>query len=205
VSKKKLPGCTAVRSDSELLREYALNFANGRIELKAVSDQSFTETTFWPGGKVETRSGHWLWYENRVSFDQLWMSGERPSGVALDFPREQESKFASILTGRRWSWKEMKCRLLGLLALLVIPAVAAPDKVSTCDFKISVRDAETTEGRRIRDGNVRFVVPCVQRDDLAKALATFGVAEPRVREQAQRALGKAQEVTLILTSNMVKE
>ena len=100
---------------------------------------------------------------------------------------------------------EMKCRLLALLALLVIPAVAAPDKVSTCDFKISVRDAETTEGRRIRDGNVRFVVPCVQRDDLAKALATFGVAEPRVREQAQRALGKAQEVTLILTSNMVKE
>ena len=101
--------------------------------------------------------------------------------------------------------KEMKCRHLALLALLVIPAVAAPDKVSTCDFKISVRDEETIEGHRRRDGNVKFVVPCVQRDDIAKALATFGIAEPKVREQAERALGKAQDVTLILTSKMVTE
>ena len=98
----------------------------------------------------------------------------------------------------------MKYRLFALLALLVIPAVAAPDKVSTCDFKISVRDGQTIEGRRMPDGIVKFVVPC-ERDDLVKALATFGIAEPRVRERAQRALGKAQDVTLILTSNMVRE
>jgi hypothetical protein len=61
----------------------------------------------------------------------------------------------------------MKYRLLVLLALFVIPVVAAPDRASTCDFKISVRDGETIEGHRTPDGIVKFVVPCVERDDLA--------------------------------------
>ncbi len=74
-------GCTMVRSESDILGEYELAIPKGKIALKVSPDNSFSETIFWPNGKVESRSGKWLWNENGVSFDQLWI----PSAFAPDY------------------------------------------------------------------------------------------------------------------------
>jgi hypothetical protein len=74
-------GCTLVRSESDVLGEYELKVGNGKIALKVSPDRSFSETIFWPTGRVESRSGQWLWNKNRVSFDQLWI----PSVFAPDY------------------------------------------------------------------------------------------------------------------------
>jgi hypothetical protein len=44
-------------------------------------DKSFSETIYWPSGKVESRSGKWLWSQNGISFDQLWI----PPAFAPDY------------------------------------------------------------------------------------------------------------------------
>ena len=74
-------GCTMVRSESDILGEYELAIPKGKIALKVSPDNSFSETIFRPNGKVESRSGKWLWNENGVSFDQLWI----PSAFAPDY------------------------------------------------------------------------------------------------------------------------
>ena len=70
-----------VKSESDVLGEYELKSGNGRIALKVSPDKSFSETIFWSNGKVENRSGKWLWAENGISFDQLWI----PSEFAPDY------------------------------------------------------------------------------------------------------------------------
>ena len=65
-----------VKSKSDVLGEYELKSGNGRIVLKVSPDKSFSETIFWSNGKVENRSGKWLWAENGISFDQLWIPAE---------------------------------------------------------------------------------------------------------------------------------
>jgi len=74
-------GCTMVKSESDVLGEYELKVGKGKIELKILPDRSFSETIFWPTGKAENRSGKWLWAENGISFDQLWI----PSEFAPDY------------------------------------------------------------------------------------------------------------------------
>jgi|ERR1700722_488984 len=74
-------GCSMVKSESDVLGEYELKGGNGRIALKVSPDKSFSETIFWPNGKVDNRSGEWLWAENGISFDQLWI----PSEFAPDY------------------------------------------------------------------------------------------------------------------------
>ncbi len=74
-------GCSMVKSESDVLGEYELKVGNGRIALKVSPDKSFSETIFWPNGKVDNRSGEWLWAENGISFDQLWI----PSEFAPDY------------------------------------------------------------------------------------------------------------------------
>lgn len=65
-------GCTLVKSESDVLGEYELKVGKGKIELKILPDRSFSETIFSPTGRVESRSGKWLWAENGISFDRLW-------------------------------------------------------------------------------------------------------------------------------------
>src|ERR1700722_6979519 len=69
-------GCSMVRSESDVLGEYELKGGNGRIALKVFPDKSFSETIFWPNGKVDSRSGKWLWGEGGIGFDQLWIPRE---------------------------------------------------------------------------------------------------------------------------------
>lgn len=65
-----------VNSESDVLGEYELKAANGKIVLTVLPDRSFSETIVWPSRKVENRSGKWLWAENGISFDQLWIPSE---------------------------------------------------------------------------------------------------------------------------------
>ena len=46
-----------VKSESDVLGEYELKAGNGKIILQVSPDKSFSETIFWPNGKVESRSG----------------------------------------------------------------------------------------------------------------------------------------------------
>src|SRR6266496_689715 len=69
-------GCSMVKSESDVLGEYELRAANGKIVLTVLPDRSFSEMIVWPTGKVENRSGKWLWTENGISFDQLWIPSE---------------------------------------------------------------------------------------------------------------------------------
>lgn len=66
-------GCSMVRSESDVLGEYELRATGGKIVLSLSPDKSFSETIYWPNGKVEGRSGKWTWSQNGISFDQLWV------------------------------------------------------------------------------------------------------------------------------------
>jgi hypothetical protein len=70
-----------VTSESDVLGEYELRAASGKIVLSVSRDKTFAETIYWPSGKVENRSGKWLWSENGISFDQLWI----PPAFAPDY------------------------------------------------------------------------------------------------------------------------
>lgn len=74
-------GCRFVKSESDVLKEYELKARKGKIELKVLPNRSFSETIFWPAGKVESRSGHWLWNKDILNFDQLWI----PSAFAPEY------------------------------------------------------------------------------------------------------------------------
>ena len=50
-------GCSLVKSESDVLGEFELKVGNGKIALKVLPDGSFSETIFWPTGKVENRFG----------------------------------------------------------------------------------------------------------------------------------------------------
>ena len=102
-------GCTLVRSESDVLGEYELKAGNGKIALKVSPDGSFSETILWPTGRVESRSGQWLWNKNRLSFDQLWI----PSVFAPDYilradasadkqPKYTESGHWAIQPEKHW-------------------------------------------------------------------------------------------------------
>lgn len=83
----------------------------GKFALKVSPDKSYSETIFWPNGKVESRSGKWLWAENGISFDQLWI----PSEFAPDYilqadtsakanrrPKYTEPGYWSMRAERHW-------------------------------------------------------------------------------------------------------
>ena len=71
-----LCGCSLVKSESDVLGEYELTVGTGKITLKVSPDKTFSETILWPAGKVESHSGQWLWSQNGISFDQLWIPME---------------------------------------------------------------------------------------------------------------------------------
>ena len=74
-------GCTMVKSETDVLGEYELKVGNGKIILTVLPDKSFTETIFWPNGKMDRRSGTWIWSHDGIGFDQLWI----PSEFAPDY------------------------------------------------------------------------------------------------------------------------
>jgi hypothetical protein len=76
-----MTGCTIVKSESDVLGEYELRAGNGKIVLQVSPDKNFSETIYWPTGKVESRSGKWLWNKHIINFDQLWI----PSAFAPDY------------------------------------------------------------------------------------------------------------------------
>jgi hypothetical protein len=69
-------GCAMVKSESDVLGEYELRVGKGKIVLKVSPDKSFSEMIYWPNGKLESRSGKWLWSQNGIGFDQLWIPPE---------------------------------------------------------------------------------------------------------------------------------
>lgn len=71
-----LNGCMMVKSESDVLGRYELKVGANTISLKLSSDKSFTEEIAWQGGKVQNHSGKWLWVNEGISFDQLWIPRE---------------------------------------------------------------------------------------------------------------------------------
>ena len=97
-------GCTMVRSESDVLGEYELKVGKGKIELKILPDKSFSETIFWSTGKVETRSGRWLWAENGIGFDQLWIPPEFAPDYILQADAEAKTNKQPKYTEPGYSW-----------------------------------------------------------------------------------------------------
>lgn len=80
-----LIGCT-VKSESQVMGEYQLDGV-GKIVLSISPDKTFSETIFWPSGKIEKRSGKWQWHPSGLSFDQLWI----PSEFVPDYIRQADA------------------------------------------------------------------------------------------------------------------
>lgn len=76
-----LNGCMMVKSESDVLGEYVLKVGANKIALKVSPDKSFSEEIAWQGGKVQNHSGKWMWTNEGISFDQLWI----PPGFAPQY------------------------------------------------------------------------------------------------------------------------
>lgn len=102
-------GCTMVKSESEVLGEYELKVGKGRIELKMFPDRSFSETILWPTGKVENRSGKWLWAENGISLDPLSIPSEfAPDYILQADAYAKENKQPKYTEPGHWSIRAEK-------------------------------------------------------------------------------------------------
>jgi hypothetical protein len=97
-------GCTMVRSESDVLGEYELKVGTGKIELKILPDKSFSERIFWSTGKVENRSGKWVWTENGIGFDQLWIPPEFAPDYILRADAEATANRQPKYTEPGYSW-----------------------------------------------------------------------------------------------------
>jgi hypothetical protein len=71
-----LNGCMMVNSEPNILGQYELKVGANKIDLKISPDGSFSERIVWSSGKVENNSGKWLWANDGISFDQLWIPPE---------------------------------------------------------------------------------------------------------------------------------
>ena len=71
-----LNGCMMVNSESEVLGEYKLRVGANEIALKILPDKSFSERIAWQGGKVQNHSGKWMWTQEGIGFDKLWIPPE---------------------------------------------------------------------------------------------------------------------------------
>ena len=113
-------GCTMVRSESDVLGEYELKVGKGKIALKILPDRSFSETIFWPSGKLESHSGKWLWAENGISFDQLWIPSEFATVHILQADAQAEAnKQPKYTEPGHWSMRaEKHC---GTVTLPIFP------------------------------------------------------------------------------------
>jgi hypothetical protein len=81
-----MTGCSVVKSESDVIGEYELKGANGKIVLTVSPDRTFSESIYWRDGKVVSRSGKWVWSQNGLGFDQLWI----PSEFAPEYIREAD-------------------------------------------------------------------------------------------------------------------
>ena len=97
-------GCTMVISESDVLGEYELKVGTGKIELKILPDKSFSERIFWSTGKVENRSGKWVWTENGIGFDQLWIPPEFAPDYILRADAEATANRQPKYTEPGYSW-----------------------------------------------------------------------------------------------------
>lgn len=97
-------GCSMVKSESDVVGEYELKVGNGRIALKVSPDRNFSETIFWPNGKVENRSGKWLWGEGGIGFDQLWIPPEFAPDYILQADAEARANKQPKYTEPGYSW-----------------------------------------------------------------------------------------------------
>ena len=100
-----------VKSESDVLGEYELRAERGKIVLNIAPDKSFSETIYWPNKQVESRSGKWLWSQNGISFDQLWIPSEfapdyilqaDASAKANKQPKYTDPGYWSIRPERHW-------------------------------------------------------------------------------------------------------
>jgi hypothetical protein len=104
-------GCSIVKSESDILGEYELRVGQGKIGLKMLPDKSFSETIYWPNGKVQNLSGKWIWAEGGISFNQLWIPPEfapdyilqaDSSATANRQPKYTEPGHWSIRAEKHW-------------------------------------------------------------------------------------------------------
>lgn len=100
-----------VKSEADVLGEYELKVGTNKIALKIFPDKSFSEEITWQGDKLQNRSGKWLWANDGISFDQLWIPPEFAPQYILQAdasasenkqPRYTEPGHWSIRPERHW-------------------------------------------------------------------------------------------------------
>ena len=99
-----LTGCMMVKTESDILGEYELKVGANKIVLKISSDKSFSEEIIWQGGKLQNRSGKWLWANDGISFDQLSIPPEfAPQYILRADASASENKQPKYTEPGHWS------------------------------------------------------------------------------------------------------
>jgi hypothetical protein len=83
-----LATCVPVRSKSSVVGVYELSGDHRRIVLDLTADGQFTETITSRSGSVEKRTGKWLWNNDGLSLDELWI----PKEFAPDYILQADSE-----------------------------------------------------------------------------------------------------------------
>jgi hypothetical protein len=98
----------------------------------------------------------------------------------------------------------MKSKWFVLAILLIVPAVAKPEtKIASCDVRMLVHPGRVLDGVKIGHDTVEFMIPCVDKRELAKLLSeSMADQESHVKVKAARILEDAGEINVMLTTKL---
>lgn len=98
----------------------------------------------------------------------------------------------------------MKSKLLVLLALLAIPAIASPDNgyTSSCTPQLAVPARRSVEGEAIPGQTVELVVPCMSKADLRKVLVDLA-PKLQLNYTQINALRKGKDIRVLLSTELL--
>jgi hypothetical protein len=97
----------------------------------------------------------------------------------------------------------MKFKVLCVAALLFSPVRAVPQiYVSSCDVRVILARERNAEGQMETNPRVvRFIVPCVTKDQLRQILGEVLISQkPEIKEDAVNTLRGARVISLTLTT-----
>ncbi|HUD66430.1 MAG TPA: hypothetical protein VMQ17_17720 [Candidatus Sulfotelmatobacter sp.] len=98
----------------------------------------------------------------------------------------------------------MKSKCFALAILLIVPPVATPETtISSCDVRMLIHPGRVLDGVKIEHDTVEFMIPCLDKRDLAKVLSELMAdQESHVKDKAARILQDAGEVNVMLTTKL---
>jgi hypothetical protein len=98
----------------------------------------------------------------------------------------------------------LKSKWFALAILLIVPAVAKPETtISSCDVRMLVHPGRVLDGVKIQHDTVEFMIPCLDKRDLAKVLGELMAdQESHVKGKAARILKGAGDINVMLTTKL---